>query len=81
MNVPKALFCILKTDIALGLQKLGIILEQSTFAICSNGHKYNCTLRLIRTESAQSSESQDLSLLHSGPEDIFEVLRTKTFKS
>ena len=25
MNVPKAFFCILKTDIAWGLQKLGII--------------------------------------------------------
>ena len=46
-----------------------------------NGHKYNCTSRLITTESAQSSKSKDLSLLHSGPEDIFEVLRTKTFKS
>ena len=27
MNVPKAFFCILKTDIAWGLQKLGIISE------------------------------------------------------
>ena len=27
MNVPKTVFCILKTDIAWGLQKLGIISE------------------------------------------------------
>ena len=27
MNVPNAFFCILKTDIAWGLQKLGIISE------------------------------------------------------
>ena len=59
------------------LQKIVAFSENMNF----NGHKYNCTSRLITTESAQSSKSKDLSLLHSGPEDIFEVLRTKTFKS
>ena len=33
--MPKALFFLLKTDIAWCLQKLGIILEQSTFTFCS----------------------------------------------